>query len=67
MNTNRIAKENKKECKKVKKQNTKLRNNTIFSKSIENSMNKDGVKPVTIKYNTSNGQLDQPLKEKTIL
>ena len=52
---------NKKEGKKVKKQNTKLRNNTIFSKSIENSMNKDGVKPVTIKNNTSSGQLETNL------
>ena len=37
----------KKERNKIKKQNAKLRNNAIFSKSIENIMNKVDVRIVT--------------------
>ena len=42
-----MQREAEKEGNIVKKQNTKLRNNTVFGKSIENPMDKVDVKVVT--------------------
>ena len=42
-----MQREAKKEGNIVKKQNTKLRNSTVFGKSIENPMDKVDVKVVT--------------------
>lgn len=48
-NIERIAdmkKETDKKCNKIKKQNAKLRNNAVCSKSIENAINQVDVKVV---------------------
>ena len=42
-----LRRESEKEGNKIKKQNSKLRNNSIFGKSIENPVNKVDVKIVT--------------------
>lgn len=61
-----MQKEAQKEVKKIKKQNAKLRKNTIFDTSIENRVNKADVKTVTTrKKKTYSDVLDQPSNKKT--
>lgn len=60
-----MQKEAQKEVKKIKKQNAKLRKNTIFDTSIENPVNKVDVKTVTTRKKTYSDVLDQPSNKKT--